>query len=165
MDRLERLRQVVDGILAKLANAEDRRCGFVHLYRVSAAAALLALRRGESVELAAAAGMLHDLSTYEDGTSEGHAQRSARRAAGLLRSLDAFTDSEIDVICSAISRHGDKATRHGSFDELLKDADVLEHFLYHPDLPPLEAHAARRTALRLELGLSFPAPPDNPSGF
>jgi len=165
MDRLERLRQTVDGILDKLAGAEDRRSGFVHLYGVSAAAALLALRRGENVLLAAVAGMLHDLSTYEDGTSERHAERSARRAADLLRSLDTFTDSEIGVVCSAISRHGDKAARHGSFDELLKDADVLEHLLYHPDLPPLEAHAARRAALRLELGLSFPAPLDSPSGF
>ncbi|MDD5220616.1 MAG: HD domain-containing protein [Candidatus Bipolaricaulis sp.] len=147
------MRGVVDGILHGLKDEEDRRCGFVHLYGVSAAAALLALRRGENVELAAAAGMLHDLATYETGTPNDHATRGARRAQQILRSLGAFTDLEVEAVRLAIAHHSDKAAVHDAFSEVLKDADVLQHFLSRPGAPCLEKQGARREALRQELDL------------
>jgi uncharacterized protein len=153
MERLDSLRGIIDEILDGTENSEDRCSGFVHLYGVSAAAALLALRRGQDAELAAVAGMLHDLATYETGTSDDHATRGARRASAVLRSLGAFADLEIEVVCSAIAHHSDKAAVHDAFSELLKDADVLQHFLSNPGAPPLGPHAARREALRRELGL------------
>ncbi len=153
MERLERLRGIIDGILDGVENPEDRRCGFVHLHGVSAAAALLALRRGLDAELAAVAGMLHDLATYETGTPTEHAARGACRASEILRSLGAFNDVEIEAVRSAIAHHSDKVAVHGAFFELLKDADVLQHFLADPNAPPLESQVARRDALRWELGL------------
>ncbi|MDD5263947.1 MAG: HD domain-containing protein [Candidatus Bipolaricaulis sp.] len=153
MERLEALRVVVDGILDGIENPEDRRCGFVHLYGVSATAVLLALRRGRNAELAAAAGMLHDLATYETGTSDDHAARGARRASEILRGLGTFTDADVEAIGRAVAHHSDKAAVHDAFSELLKDADVLQHFVSNPETPPLALHAARREALRQELGL------------
>ncbi len=150
---MESLREIIDGVLDESENPEDRRSGFVHLYGVSAAAALLALRRGQDAELAAVAGMLHDLATYETGTSDDHATRGARRASEVLRNLGAFTDVEIGAVRSAIAHHSDKAAVHDAFSELLKDADVLQHFLSNPGAPPLGSHAARREALKQELGL------------
>lgn len=80
MNRLEHIRKTVDGLLYQQSDANERRCGFVHLYGVSAICALLAGRRGLDIELCAMAGMLHDLSSYESGDSTDHAQRSAARA-------------------------------------------------------------------------------------
>jgi uncharacterized protein len=153
MERLESLRRIIDEVLDETGNPEDRRSGLVHLYGVSAAAALLALRRGLDAELAAVAGMLHDLATYETGTPDNHATRGARRAREVLRSLGAFTDVEIEAVCSAIAYHSDKAAVHDAFSELLKDADVLQHFLSNPEAPSLESHASRREALKREMGL------------
>ena len=61
MDRTERVRQIVDEILRGQPDDLERRCGFVHLYGVAQACALLALKRGLDAETGTIAGMLHDL--------------------------------------------------------------------------------------------------------
>jgi len=148
MNRLERVRQVVDRGLHDVTDPEDRRCGFVHLYGVSLTATLLARTRGLDEELSGVAGMLHDLVTYESGDPTDHGPRSAVRAGELLRELGTFSEQEIVLIQSAIAHHSDKATVHGRFEELLKDADVLQHDLYNPALDPQLSHSDRRVKLR-----------------
>jgi len=150
VDRLERVRQEVDSILLRLVSDEDRRCGFVHLYGVSLAATWLATQRGLDVELAGIAGMLHDLATYASGDSVDHARRSAALAGQLLHQLGLFPDAETQIITCAVARHSDKATLDGPMDELLKDADVLQHWLYNPSLPQ-SRHVTRRERLKQEL--------------
>lgn len=147
MNRLEHVRRIVDGILRAVADAEDRRCGFVHLYGVSLTAALLADSRGIDAELAAVAGMLHDLVTYESGDPTDHGPRSAERAVHVLREAGGFTEAEIATIRSGIAHHSDKACVHGAFEELMKDADVLQHFLYHPGEETALRHRERRNRL------------------
>ncbi|GAF83375.1 unnamed protein product [marine sediment metagenome] len=78
--------------------------------------------------------MLHDISSYETGDSTDHPRRSAARAKEILEDLGAFSPDEIMGISEAISLHGDKGTVDGPLAELLKDADVLQHFLYNPAL-------------------------------
>lgn len=148
MDRLESLRLIIDGQLLSLSGDEDKRCGFVHLYGVSATAVLLARLRGLDEELACAAGMLHDLVSYESANPDNHAVRSAERARQILTELGTFASEEIECIASAISHHSDKGAVHGLYDELLKDADVLQHDLYNPALPADPRHAGRRACLR-----------------
>ena len=66
MNRIE----VVKGIAGKIIEAtlpKDRQAACIHLYGVAQACALLALRRGQDVELAVTAGLLHDLLTYYTG--------------------------------------------------------------------------------------------------
>ena len=64
-----------------LKNCEDKetaRNGFVHLYGVGQACALIALHRGHDrkyAELAEVAGMLHDYSTYKEDVRENHCER------------------------------------------------------------------------------------------
>ncbi len=152
MDRLERVRQEVDSTLLGLASDEDRRFGFVHLYGVSLTATWLAVRRLLDPELAAVAGMLHDLTNYTLGESADHARRSAEAASALLGRLGTFSDDEIAVVARAIARHSDKDAIDGPMDEILKDADVLQHWLYNPALPP-SRHVARRERLERELAL------------
>ena len=144
MDRLERVRQIVDGIVNNVPDPEERRCGFVHLYGVSLTATLLAGQRALDGELAGVAGMLHDVVTYESGDPTDHGPRGAERAGEILRDTGRFTEAEITMIQSAIAHHSNKAGVHGAFEELLKDADVLQHHLYNPQL---EAHPRDRQRL------------------
>ncbi len=102
MNRLERVREEVDRILTCLLCDEDRRCGFVHLYGVSHAATELAYARGLDVELAAVAGMLHDLTNYTEGESSDHGLKSARLAERMLERLALFSPDEVATITHAI---------------------------------------------------------------
>jgi uncharacterized protein len=43
VNRLELVRQIVDDIMRRQQDIEEARCGFVHLYGVSATCALLGL--------------------------------------------------------------------------------------------------------------------------
>lgn len=151
MNRLERVREIVVKLLTRTANPDDKLCAFVHLYGVSATAILLARIRGLDEEIAGIAGMLHDLASYETGDPINHGPRSAARARQILRSISEFSEEEIEHIQSAIARHSDKETVHGPYEELLKDADVLQHDLYNPGLEAHPRHAERMSRLRLTL--------------
>ena len=153
MNRLEQVRQRVDDILRSQPDLEERRCGFVHLYGVSQACALLALKRGLDVQLCAVAGMLHDIATYKTGNPTGHDRLGALEAERLLLELGSFTEKEMADICRAIARHRAKGEIDAPFDELLKDADVLQHSLYNPGLNPTLKEQPRLKAILGEMGI------------
>lgn len=132
MDRLQTLRVIMDDIIRKNPDPEEVRAGFIHLYGVSDLCAILALKRGLDVDLCIAAGMLHDIWNYKVGKHPDHGQLGAVEARKILEGLGSFSPAEIDDICMAISRHSDKQAMDSSMAELLKDADVLHHYLYHP---------------------------------
>jgi uncharacterized protein len=150
-DRLEKLRAAIDAIVHQQPDLEEKRCGFAHLYGVSAVCVLLAQRRGLDLQLAAAAGMLHDIWSYQTGDPTDHARHSASAARGLLGEQGEWTAAEIDAICDAIAHHSQKSEQHGPLAELLKDADALQHYLYNP---ALSAKRSDRQVLTLrELGI------------
>lgn len=153
MDRLETLRQTVDRILQQMPDEHGRRDAYVHLYGVSQACVLLAMRRGEDAELAAAAGMLHDIYCYTAMTREDHAHQGAAAAREILESLGVFSAEETDRLCTAIYHHSDKDVCQAPLDEILKDADVMQHGLYAPLEKIKPREQARFTALRNEFGL------------
>ncbi len=133
--RIDTVRQYVDEMLKACEDSEAARCGYVHLYGVGQACALIALRRGHDrtyAELAEIAGMLHDYATYKDNTRENHALRSSVQARAILTQTGEFTSEETDMICQAISRHSDKGQIHEEMDEILKDADAMQHWLRNP---------------------------------
>ena len=158
MNRLERVRAKVDAILRGQRDEEERRAGFVHLYGVSAMSALLAARRGLDVELCATAGMLHDLSSYETGDPANHARESALLAARLLGEMEAYSEAEVAAVSEAITLHSAKGQTDGPLAELLKDADVLQHYLYNPVLRDDPARTPRLQSLLAELRVSGPPP-------
>ena len=154
-DRLEGVRRVVDGILDGLPDEVERRCGYVHLYGVSQACALLALRRGLDVQLCAVAGMLHDLSTYQSGDPADHDRLSAREAERILDELGDFAPAQVATVCRAIARHRAKGEIDGDVDETLKDADVLQHYLYNPGFTPAPKEVPRLGRVLGELGVEM----------
>ncbi|MDE6751113.1 MAG: hypothetical protein K2K21_18910 [Lachnospiraceae bacterium] len=63
------------------------------------------------------------------------------------------TVNEIDKISQAIYNHSDKTNIDTLFDEILKDADVLQHCLYNPLTHVAEHEKDRFRMLKEELGL------------
>lgn len=136
MDRLELIRIETDKIISKLANEENRKFAYLHSYGVSQCAIYLSIVRNLDIELAGIAGMLHDIALYaENCPHKVHAQRSAVLAKSILEETKLFQDDEIIAITSAIATHSDKLSRRDSrFAEMLKDSDVLQHYLYNPNI-------------------------------
>lgn len=153
--RINTLRNHVDAMLLAMTDTAYRRNGYVHLYGVGMAASLLALKRGLDPELAQMAGILHDYASYAEAAEDDHAIRGAALSREVLERLSIATAEEVDAICTAISRHSDKHRVDGPFDELLKDADVMHHWLRNPKEPPSSWEMPRIEALCEELGLDF----------
>ena len=131
MNRLEVIRKVVNDILTKQSNLEERHCGLIHLYGVSTICSLLALKRGLNIELCAIAGMLHDIYKYKTGNSIEHSKLGSIEARKILNELKCFKENEINIICKSIYNHSDKHNIDNVYDEILKDSDALQHYLYN----------------------------------
>ena len=126
------MQRCIDKLLSNDPDEAERLHGFAHLHGVSQACALLAQRRGLDAELAATAGLLHDMAFYATLDSTDHAARSAAMARPFLEQTGVFSAQEIDAVCAAIACHSDKAGRHA---------------------PPPPHELPRLTALRKELGI------------
>lgn len=150
--KLEVLRTEVDRLIAK--HQPKRYRYFInHLYGVSEFGALLALRRDLDPELAAVCGMLHDIYQITGNSMEQHAVKGAEKSREILEAIGLYSEEEIEIITTAISRHSKKRKVHdGAYDELLKDADVLSHCLHDTDYPVIEKEALRYNNLLKELG-------------
>ena len=125
-----------------------------HLHGVSFGAVMIAKKRGEDPELAAMAGLLHDVFAYKRGSYDDHAHLGAEYIRKLLEKIELTTPEETESICSAIWHHSDKDTVDTPFDEVLKDADALQHFLIMPLVAPAPHEAARVSKLKEELDIS-----------
>ena len=154
MERIGAVQACVDKIVAGQTEAIDIKFGYVHLYSVSQTCTLLAMKRGQNVELAAIAGLLHDIHAYQTGNRKDHAHQGALAAKKILQELNLFSEEEIDMVSQAIWHHSDKDTVDSPFDEVLKDADALQHFLIMPLAEPVPHEAARVSKLKEELGIS-----------
>jgi HD superfamily phosphodiesterase len=152
MSKLKDLRVLVDEELGSLE--EEKKISAVeHLYGVSLIATILAKKRGLDPEVAAMAGMLHDLHAYKSGSYDDHAHIGAGVARNILEKLDLTTMEETDAICSAIYHHDDKHVVDSPMDELLKDADVIDHCFKDISKPIKEKEERRYEALCRELGI------------
>ena len=152
MNRIEKVRETVDKIILNMNDNVERRCAYLHLYGVAQACALLAIKRKENIELAVIAGMLHDIYSYATMDSSDHARKCSEMACDIMNSLSIFTETEINQVCTAIYRHSDKSIVHEPFDEILKDADVMQHVLYNP-LFEIKNEQKRFDSLKEELHL------------
>lgn len=133
--RIDTLRKYVDAMLLQNPDNNDRRCGYVHLYGVGMFAALIALKRGFDPELAEMAGILHDYISYKEPDTADHAHRCVPVVRELLSEMNITTSEETEMICSAIYNHSDKDRVDSGFDEIIKDADVMQHWLRNPKEP------------------------------
>ena len=151
-NRLEILRLKIDKLIMK---KQPDKCRYFisHLYGVARFCALLALRRNLNAELATTCGMLHDIYQITHGTAENHGRKGAKKAEKMLKSMKLYSDEEITIITTAISKHTKKLTVHEQpYAELLTDADVMDHCLYDVNYPVHEKEIVRYNNLLIELG-------------
>ena len=153
MSRIKDLQKRVHRELESMGDYERYAKAMDHLHGVSFAAAIIAKRRGEDEELAAMAGLLHDLFAYKRGSYEDHAHLGADYVRKLLEKLELTTPEENEIICSAIRHHSDKDIRNSPMDEVLKDADVLHHTLDDPTKEVKEHERERYANLCREFGI------------
>lgn len=129
MNRILKVREYVNGIFDNIPSAEERRSAFIHSYGVAGLCSMIAAKRGLNSELAHISGLLHDVYSYFTGSSLCHAISGADMARPAIRKMNIFTKEEKEIILSSIFYHSDKDHIHGEYDEVLKDADILQHFL------------------------------------
>lgn len=154
INRIEILRKYIDNLLLDMTDVFERRCAYIHLYGVAQYCALIALKRGENVELATMAGMLHDIYTYAKMDAKDHAKKGAILAKEILTSLNITNAEETNIICDSILTHSDKASVHSTFNEVLVDADVLQHYLYNPLFEIMPHEKSRYEKLKIEFGIA-----------
>ena len=155
MSRIKDLQKHIHGILEKkIADPHKRANAVAHLHGVSLAAVIIAKKRGLDPELAAMAGLLHDMYAYKSGSYDNHEHLGAEYAGKILRELKITTEEETDIICSAVYHHGSKAECDSPMDEVLKDADVIHHSLGDPtkEVKPHELERYRKLCEEFGLG-------------
>ena len=153
MSRIKDLQKRVHKILKEnMDDNQKRATAIAHLHGVSLAAVMIAKKRGENPELAAMAGLLHDLYAYRTGTYDEHAHKGADYAEEVLKDLGATNKKETEIICSAIWHHDSKAEIDSPMDEVLKDADVIHHSLGDPTKEVKEHEKMRYEKLCVEFG-------------
>ena len=153
MSRIKDLQKRIHKILKDSIDDNQKRTGAIaHLHGVSLAAVMIAKKRGENPEIAAMAGLLHDLYAYKSGSYDDHAHKGADYAREVLDDLGITTGEETDIICSAIWHHDSKDRVDSPMDEVLKDADVIHHSLGDPTKEVKEHEKARYEKLCAEFG-------------
>jgi len=125
-----------------------------HVYGVARFCTLLAMKRNMDIELATTCGMLHDIHWISGGSSDNHAAKGAEQAKIILKAMNLYSNDEIKTITTAISNHSDKGSVHGSYDELLKDADVMDHCFYNTAFVIADKEMFRYKNLLDEFGIA-----------
>ena len=154
MSRIKDLQKRVHKELETMKNSDHYAKAVSHLHGVSLAAVIIAKRRGVDPELAAMAGLLHDVYAYKAGSYDDHAHLGSDYARKLLKKMELTTAEETDLICSAIWHHSDKDVCDSPLDEVLKDADVLHHTLDDPVREVKEHEKERYEKLCVEFGMN-----------
>ena len=155
MDRIHAVENMAYTILDEIGDEYEKIEAVSHLSSVARLSFLIASRRNVNPELAYIAGVLHDLYAFTHERKE-HALHGSILALGILRSLNIFTEQEIDDVVSSIRHHSDKKRIHDPLSEVLKDADVLDHFLSDPFQSPSVKDYPRYRKLKKELSIALP---------
>ncbi len=152
--RLELIRKEIDKLI--MNGSQNKICLLsAHIYGVSKFCTLLALKRNLDAELAATCGMLHDIYYMIDISGKDHAEKGSKLAKEILNKIGQYSDEEIELITTAIANHGRKFFVDGIYDELLKDADVLDHCLTDNSAPIAEWEVERYNNLLDEIGVKI----------
>lgn len=167
MDRLDKVSMISDQLISQMAGGAWRRYATQHLHGVSEISIMLAKKRGLQPELAGVAGIMHDLYSLTTYLTKFHDQNGAEMIRPMLRDMKLFDSEEQRTIVSAVFHHCDKEGMHGAYEELLKDADVLQTWQSDPAIPVNPDRIDRLSRLLVELGTpaeleAYDIPPKQP---
>lgn len=126
--RLHSVRVLVQELVAAIDSELQRQEACVSLNGVASFASMLAKKRGQNQELAAIIGLLHNYYFYRTGISLFPGPNSAESVRPLIRDMNIFTKEEQITILKAIFYHDDRGKVHGPYEEIVKDAYVLQMY-------------------------------------
>jgi len=162
MDRISEIKEYVDYILCGIQDHTERWCAYSHLFGVSQTCAMIAAKRGENIELATIAGLLHDIYEYKNydcieplAHRPDHGIRNSELARAILTQMHLLDNDELQTVCDAIKVHGYKDLVHTPFDEVIKDSDVFQKQINNIHTPIHPIHIERFLNLLREFGLSW----------
>lgn len=93
-------------------------------------AQIVALKRNLDMEISGIIGIIHDYGRIITGKNKNHAQKAIAPLHSLLLNTHHFSQKEIELITTAVGNHSSKELTQGPYDELIKDVDILENYLY-----------------------------------
>lgn len=157
MNRYDELKKAVFHFLSE-NNPEYAPVGIAHLAYSACLSALIARGRGLDMELAQAAGYLHDVwlhwqYPYDAKTCARHAEEGAVLAGRMMRETGAYDDAEIAVVVRMIENHDFLDRVDDPMSEIMKDADMLSHYLNASAAGHEENFNARAAKVLAELGI------------
>ena len=173
MNKIENVHEQIYAIMSRTIKSwHSYMPAYAHMQQVSHICALLAVKRSENPELAAIAGLLHDIAyvvCYENKRQKSrynnelifdinkitHSDASAVIAEKILTENNILTQEECGIICRAITRHnkGNPDNTDTTFDEILKDADVFAHGLTSVSSLSANFRGSRWDKICFELGM------------
>lgn len=133
MQRFDRLKIKVTEFLME-NNPGYAPIGIAHLAYSACIAAILARKRGENMDIAQTAAYLHDVwlhlhAPYDDETVRLHAHEGAVMAERFMREMGEYAEAEITTVVTMIENHDFTAQTDDPMSEIMKDADMLSHYL------------------------------------
>lgn len=131
--RFDRLKIKVTRFLME-NNPDYAPIGIAHLAYSACIGALLARKRGQNMDMAQTAGYLHDVwlhlhAPYDDATVKLHAHEGALLAERFMRETGEYADEEIAVVAQMIENHDFTWQTDDPMSEIMKDSDMLSHYL------------------------------------
>jgi hypothetical protein len=151
--RLNSVRVLVQEMILSMSCAVRSQEASAHLNGVATFASMLAMKRGQNQELAAVAGQLHGYYYYKTGITEFSGPNSAEAVRPLLRELNIFTKEEQNTILQAIFHQGDRSRIHGPYEEIIKDAYLLQLFFQNTSSIVSQEDTPRLRTVLDELGI------------
>ena len=99
---------------------------------------ILGLQRGLDPDLAAIVASCHDYGRIVTGKQEGHAEAGYGPVRDFLRGTGLLTDEEVEIVAKATKNHSRKSEVGTAYEEIAKDADVLDFHQYGYEMPRQE---------------------------
>jgi hypothetical protein len=163
--RLESVRVRVNEMLLSIDGMAKRQEATVQLHGVSTFASMLAAKRGHNPQLAAIAGLFHGYYGYKTGIPEFPGPNSAEAARPILRDMGMLSEEEQITVLRSIFYQDDNRRTHGPYEEIIKDAHVLQLYFHHGS--SRDADRLRHVLAELGMGCdphdAIPAEPAEPT--
>ena len=102
----------------------------LHMASVARIGTLLALKRGVDKDLATIACSCHDYGRIITGKEKNHAENGYPKIEEFLKSLNVLSEEEIEAVTVAVKNHSKKGEVGSPLEELVKDADIIDLYLY-----------------------------------
>ncbi|MFC5652309.1 CHAP domain-containing protein [Paenibacillus solisilvae] len=111
------------------------------------------MRRGHNQELAEIAGLLHHYYYFKTGIKDFPGVNSAEAVRPWIRDMKIFTKEEQFILQQVIFYLEERSRSHGPYDEIVKDAYVLQRYFHNTSRTVSQQDTLRLRNLLRELGI------------